>query len=183
VGSSLHPVANSVRNWEMVVLAWQGDWDGALRVVDESQRIAERSRALLPLAIARAVGGYARWRRDGDPAAVRQVAQAVRWMAARQVPFFTSIYYGWLVEMCVDSGRSGEARQWAVALMRRARAGERLGEAVGWRALGWEALRQGDLPRSRRRLRRAEASARCRRSRREGELNRRLAEALARAGE
>jgi tetratricopeptide (TPR) repeat protein len=166
-----HPVANSVRNWEMVVLAWQGRWDDALRVVGETVRLAERSHALLPLAIARAVGGYAHWRRTRDSAPVLEVVQAVRWMESRRVLFFTTIYYGWLVEMCVAEGRHEEAHGWAWRLLRRSRAGERLGEAVGWRALAASALARGDPARAQVRLRRAEASARRRESARETALN------------
>jgi class 3 adenylate cyclase/tetratricopeptide (TPR) repeat protein len=170
-GHPTHPVANSVRNWEMVAFAWQGRWDDALHVVRETTTLAERTRALLPLAIARAAGGYARWRLNRDPTAAVELAQAVRWMEARRVLFFTTIYYGWLVEICVAQGEAEEARRWMGRLLQRSRAGERLGEAVAWRAMAAAALAQGDIARALLRLRHAEAAARRRGSAREQALN------------
>jgi hypothetical protein len=96
-----------------------------------------------------------------------EVAQAVRWMESRRVLFFTTIYYGWLIEMCVAEGQHDEAQRWAARLLQRSRAGERLGEAVGWRALAASALARGDPARARARLWRAHASARRRHSPRE----------------
>ncbi len=171
LGETLHPVANSVRNWSMVILAWQGRWDETLAVVEATERMAERSRALLPLAIARAAGGYARWRRDGDAAAVEQIAEAVRWMEERRCAFFTSIFHGWLVEAHATAGRWGELRHHAARALHRARAGERLGEAAAWRALAVQAAAAGQAERARRRLLRADASARARASAREQGLN------------
>lgn len=171
VGQPNHPVANSVRNWEMVVLAWQRRWDDVLAVVAATTELAQRSRALLPLSIARAVGGYARWRLYRDPAAIAETAEAVRWMENHRVLFFTTLYYGWLVEMSVEAGRPDEAMRWAGRLLQRARAGERLGEAAGWRAMATVALEQGDHGRAWRRLARADASAARRQSAREAALN------------
>jgi class 3 adenylate cyclase/tetratricopeptide (TPR) repeat protein len=135
LGNSAHPVTNSVRNWSMVILAWQARWDDAIVVADEALRDAERSRALLPLAISRAVGGYARWMRDGTAENFEQIVEAIRWMELRSSTFFTSIYYGWLVEGCVIQNRFEESRRYAARLFSRARAGESLGESAGCRAL------------------------------------------------
>ena len=171
VGRSLHPISNSVCNWAMVILAWQGRWDDAMVVVEESIRIAERTRALLPLAIARVVGGYARWMRDGSASDVEDIVQAMHWIELRRGSFYTSIYYGWLVEACVALGRQAQARSYAVRLTQRARAGERLGQTTGLRALAWQMQLAGDAPRAMSYLERAEASAQRRGSRRDLALN------------
>lgn len=171
VGRTLHPVSNSVCNWSMVILAWEGRWDDTEAVVEESIRIAERTRALLPLAIARAVGGYARWMRDRSPAAFEEIVQAVSWIEQRRGSYYTSIYYGWLVDGCVTLEQPERARQYAQRLSKRSRVGERLGEAVGWRALALQAQRGGDALRADRYLAWAEQSARRRVSRREAALN------------
>lgn len=170
VGQSSHPVANSIRNWQMVILAWQGLWDDALAVVDQSITIAERTQALLPLAIARAVGGHARWMRDGDEAGLEQLRQAVLWFEQRSSSFYTSIYYGWLVSSSVAVNRLDDARSYAGRLACRARAGEQLGLAAGWRALSLAAMRD-DPTRAARYLSRADAAARRRGSHRDLALN------------
>jgi class 3 adenylate cyclase len=171
LGESTHPVANSVRNWAVMVLLWQGRWDEARQVADDSVRLAEISRALQPLAISRAAGGYARWMADGDAAGLAQVAEAVHWMEQRRGQFFTSIYYGWLVEGCVAQQRLGDARRHASRLLLRARAGELLGEAVGSRALAWAHMDAGDAAQAMRWWQRAERSAQRRGSVREQALN------------
>ena len=171
VGRSLHPVSNSVCNWAMVILAWQGRWDDAIAVVEESIRIAERTRALLPLAIARAVGGYAHWMRDGSVNHVEDIVQAMHWVELRRGSFYTSIYYGWLVEACVALGRQAQARSYAVRLSQRARAGDHLGQTTGLRALAWQMQLAGDARRAMAYLERADASAQRRGSRRDLALN------------
>jgi tetratricopeptide (TPR) repeat protein len=172
-GHPNHPIAYSVRTWEVSMLAWQQRWEDALEGVESTVELAHRLRAWLPLAIARAVGGYARWRLrlEPNPQAITEAIEAVRWMENHQVHFYTPLYYGWLVEMAVDAGRIDEARRWAVEVLRRARTGERIGEAVVWRALARLARQQGDRPRAWRRLARAEISARTRQSSREAALN------------
>jgi len=170
-GHPSHPISYSVRNWEVIILAWQQRWEDALECADATVELAQRLRALLPLVIAQAVGGYARWRLEHAPGAMTEAIEAVRWMENHGVDFYTPLYYGWLVEMAVDAGRIDEARRWAARVLRRARAGESLGEAVVWRALARVASQQGDSTRAWRRLARAEASADRRKSRREAALN------------
>ena len=170
-GHPSHPIAYSVRNWEVIILAWQNRWEDVLDCVDATVELAQRLRALLPLVIAKAVGGYARWRLQSDPRAIAETVEAVRWMENHRIEFYTPLYYGWLVEMAVDAGRIDEACQWAARVLRRARTGELLGEAVVWRALARAALQQGDHPRAWRRLARAETSACRRQSSRESALN------------
>jgi class 3 adenylate cyclase/tetratricopeptide (TPR) repeat protein len=171
VSESLHPVANSLRNWSMVVLAWAGRWNDVLSVVAEAETAAERARALLPLAISRAVGGHARWMRDRDVTGYDQMAAAVRWMEDRDCGFFTAIYYGWLAEAAAALTRGEEARRFAAAALRRARVGERLGEAAACRTLAQLAATQGHFRRAERWLLHADVAARRRVSAREQALN------------
>lgn len=168
---STHPVANSVRNWIAVALVWQGRWHEAERIAAESARIAENTRSLLLLVVCRAAAGFARWADTGDAAGLQQLRDAVRWMEARRGQFFTSLYYGWLVEACVAEGSLTEARRYAAHVLRRARAGERLGEAVTGRAMAMAMIAVGDAARAERWLQRAEVSARIRGSPREAALN------------
>jgi len=87
------------------------------------------------------------------------------------VQFFTSIYYGWLVEACVELGRLAEARHYAARLFNRARAGEILGRAAGCRGLALAMARTGEAARAQHYLARAEACAAQRGSPREQALN------------
>jgi class 3 adenylate cyclase/tetratricopeptide (TPR) repeat protein len=185
LGDSTHPVGNSVRNWISVAAVWQGRWADAQRVAAESARIAENTRALLLLAVCRSVDGYIEWAGHGDAAGLAQLREAVRWMEAAGGHFYMSLYCGWLVEACVAGGAIDEARRHAARLLLRSRNGERLGEAVGCRALAIAASASGDPAAARRWIDRADASARLRGSVREDALNRlahaRLAESAGQA--
>nr|MDH4393453.1 hypothetical protein [Aquabacterium sp.] len=171
VGDTTHPVANSVLSWEVMVLLWQGRWQHALAVAEQSVELSQRSSALLPLAIASAAAGYARWMGRGDDAGYAQIEAAVGWMEQRQVRFYTSIYHGWLVEGLVRQQRPAAARRQALKLLERARAGEVLGLAAGRRALALADSAAGDHASALRQLARADATALRRQSRRELVLN------------
>jgi predicted ATPase len=168
---SRHPAANSVRNWVAVSLIWQGRWQEAEVVAAESARIAENTHGLLLLVVCRAAAGFARWARTGSAAGLQQLRDAVQWIEVRRGDFYTSLYYGWLVEACAAEGDIASARRYAAHVLRRAREGERLGEAATCRAMAQIAAGRDDFIASRRWLRRAETSAKLRRSPREAALN------------
>ncbi len=186
VGDSAHPVANSVRSWAVMVLLWQGRWDDAQAVADESIWLAQRSSALLQMTIARAAKGCALWMRDQADDGFAMIEEAVQWMAQRQVHFYTTLYHGWLVEALVDQGQAALARRSAARLFARARAGELLGLAGGCRALALADAAAGDARRAWRRMALADSVALRRGSQREQALNRlcsaRLHAALGDAG-
>jgi len=168
---STHPVANSVRNWVAVSLIWQGRWQEAEEVAAGSARIAENTHALLLLVVCRAAAGFARWARTGNAAGLQQLRDAVQWIEARRGQFYTSLYYGWLVEACAAEGDIAGARRYAAHVLRRAREGERLGEAATCRAMARVTAARNDFAGSQRWLWRAETSAKLRGSPRESALN------------
>lgn len=171
LGETSHPVAISMRNWRAVSLLWRGAWNEAEELASENARVAEKNRSLLLLAASRAASGYARWRRTGEPEALQQLRDAVRWMEGRDFKFFVSVQYSWLVEACAEIGDVANARRYATHVLRRARDGERLGEAAASRALALIAAKAGRKTDSARWMKRAALSAGLRGSRRERALN------------
>jgi class 3 adenylate cyclase len=171
LGESTHPVVNSVRNWEAVTLIWQGRWEEAERIATEYARIAENMRGLLLLAACRAAVGFSRWTQTGSADGLQQLRDAVQWMEGRRFQFYTSVYCGWLAEACAAEGEVENARRYAAYVLRRARKGERLGEASTFRAMARMAAVRDDFTASQRWLRRAEISAKLRGSPRETALN------------
>ncbi len=181
---STHPVVGSVRNWISVSLVWQGRWQEAERLATEGARVAENMRSLLLLAACRAAAGFSRWAATGDASGLQQLRDAVQWMERRHFRFYISVQYSWLVEAAAAEGDIDTARRYAAHVLRRAREGERLGEAAACRALAKVAALRQDFARSQRWLRRAETSARLRGSPREAALNLAVrGEILARQGE
>jgi class 3 adenylate cyclase/tetratricopeptide (TPR) repeat protein len=168
---SLHPVANSVRNWIAIAHLWQGHWDEAERVATESVRIAENAGALLLLAMNRALAGWAAWGGRNDGTGLDQMRDAVRWMESRQGRFYVSLHYGWLVEASFEQNKIEEARIHAAKALARTRSGELIGESTTSRALALAAAQNGNARRSAQWLARANHSATLRMSSREHALN------------
>lgn len=171
VEGSTHPVVGSVRNWISVVLVWQGRWQEAERLAVEGARAAENMRSLLLLADCRAASGFARWSATGDAEGLQQLRSAAQWMERRNFHFYTSVQYSWLVEAAAAEGDVDTARRYAVHVLRRAREGERLGEAAACRSLAKLAALRQDFRLSQRWLQRAENSAGLRASLRDAALN------------
>ncbi len=168
---SLHPVANSVRNWIAIAHIWQGQWDEAARVATESVRIAESTGALLLLAVSRAVAGWAAWGARGDAVSLDLMRDAVRWMEHRQGRFYSSLQHGWLVEACFEQKKVAEARRHAARALWRTRSGELIGESTTCRALALAAAQAGDATSAARLMARSGRSASLRQSAREHALD------------
>ena len=135
VRGAQHEVESSVLcQWSAVCL-WQGKIDDALGYAEEGERVAERVRTRYLHAMSRSLGAYARWCRDRDAEAVPTIRQATRWLEESGRGQFISLNYGWLADLLARTGETAEARIYAARALRRARRGDRLGEAMAWRAL------------------------------------------------
>lgn len=178
LAGSTHPVGTSVRNWIIVALIWEGRWQEALAIGVDSARIAENTRTLLLLAVSRTSMGFARWC-AGEREGLAQMRDAMHWMEARGCRYYASLFNGWLCQVCVAEGERAEARRAAAVVLRSARQGDRVGEACASRAMAELAAREHRAGAAERWLRRAEASARQRRSAREDGLNRATRERVA----
>lgn len=181
LGQSPHQVGSSVRGLVAATWLWQGRWSDAQRIAEEGARIAELGRSRQLLAMSRALGAYARWRQGAGAAALDDIRDATGWIEARRGAFMTSLNYGWLVEGAIAEGRMGEARRHAARLFRRARQDDRLGEAMGCRALAIAAAEAGDPARAQHCLAQAQRAARARKSRHEEAVNELCRARLARA--
>ena len=162
IGDSLHQVSASVRHWISVVYQWQGRWEEALRVAERASEIAELVRSRQQLAMGRALAGYAQWNLTRDPEALQAVRDATAWIEARKGALATSLNHGWLVDGAVATGRNEEARRHAARLFMRVRQHDRIGEALGCRALARAAAKLDDFARAEHYLAGAERSAQVR---------------------
>ena len=159
LGDMRHQVAASVHHWLSVVRQWQGRWEEALRAADEAASIAEQVKSRQQLAMGRALAGHARWMISRDPKALQSMREATRWIEARKGGLATSLNHGWLIEGALAEGRLAEARRHAARLFLRARQDDRIGEALGCRALAQAASAAGDFTSAERYLRWASRSA------------------------
>lgn len=166
-----HQVGSSVRNWISAVYQWQGRWEEAEQVAEASMRIAEHCKSRQLLAMSRALWGHAHWATSQRADDLRTVLDATHWIEMRKGALVTSLNYGWLVAGAVAEGRIDDVRRHAARLFLRARQHDRLGEAMGCRALARAAAGEGDFGAADRYLARAAYAATVRGSPHEKAMN------------
>ena len=134
-----HEIRATVHGWRSAVLLWQGRWADARKAAIESGHIAEATRSLSQLSIARAMAGYAQWKLEQSPEAVQAIVEATDWLAPRESGLFRSLNHGWLAEGLMAVGRREEARRNAALALKRARERDLIGVAMTYRALARDA--------------------------------------------
>ena len=157
-----HQVESSVRGWMCTVYQWQGRWEEGLGQADEAIRIGAHVKSSHLLAISRSLWGYSRWMLTADAEALKVIEGATAWMEERQGRLFRSLTHGWLADGFSTLGQHDQARYHAAHAFVRARALDRIGEAMACRALARAAARAGDRAATERYLRWAFRSARAR---------------------
>jgi len=135
LGGVHHVVEGSILCLQSSVLLWQGRWEEARRSATAAEQVAERVKSLYFLAMSRSLGGYADWVLAHSPGSLQGIADATSWLESRDRGLFISLNHGWLAEALVASGQVPRARKYAARALLRARKGDRLGEAMTWRAL------------------------------------------------
>ena len=172
LGDSQHSVGSSVRGWIAAVYMWQGRWEEAIAVARHSAGIAQHTRSRQLLAMSRALAGYAQWVLHARAESLQSLREATSWIEDRNGAFLTSLNYGWLVDGTLAQINEPfnhpetmiEARRHASRLFMRARQHDRIGEAMGCRALALAAAREGDFARAKHYMALAAKSATARNS-------------------
>jgi class 3 adenylate cyclase/tetratricopeptide (TPR) repeat protein len=171
LGDKVHSVAASTRELICAVHLWQGRWEEARVAGLEGAAIALKCRSRYLTAMGRALGACGEWASTSSPIALESLRESTAWIEARGGAVSTSLNYGWLVEAYVDLGLSNEARLNAASLLRRARAQDKHGEAMGHRALARLAWKSGNFEKASRYLEVADKAAEYRNSLRESAVN------------
>lgn len=171
LGDVHHQVAASVRHWLSVVRQWQGRWQEGLQAAEEAAAIALHVKSRQQLAMGRALAGHARWMMGHEAQALQAIRDATAWIEAQKGGLATSLNHGWMVQGALAQGRHAEVRRHAALLLRRARQEDRIGEALGCRALAEAASAAGDFSRADQWLQRAQRSAEVRGSAHERAVN------------
>ncbi len=136
----------SILLYRSAALITQGSWAAATDAAGAVIAVSHRSRARMQNRTARAQTAYARWRLTGeaqDAAALEAVAR--EFLTGSNSLQHVSMVFGWVAEAMVAVGDIPRARLYMGQVIARARiAGDRLGEAMGWRAMARAALAAGD---------------------------------------
>lgn len=145
----------SIMLYRSASLVYGGEWDAAILAAGAVEAVSHRSRARMQNRTCRAQAAYARWKLHGTPAeAAALEAVAREYLGPNTSHQHVSMVFGWVVEAMAEIGNIAVARAYMRQLISRSRiAGDRLGEAMGWRAMASVAQDSGHPARADRYLR------------------------------
>ena len=163
----------SVHLYRAAALVTQGAWDQVIWTTNAVLAVSQRSRARMQDRTSRAQAAYARWQMSRDQEAVEALERAASlFLVPGNSLQHASMVFGWMVDVMAAQNDADKARLYMAEIVRRIRVGgDRLGEAMAWRALSRMAQAQDDAARADRMLGFARRSAFVRLSRREAAHN------------
>ena len=164
-------IAGSIMLWRGAVASFQGCWDDARKETVNALKMADRTKSTLHLGRGTTQLGYIDWASEGKMDALRTIEEGTSWLEATNIRLFISLDHGWLAEGLIARGEIDRARHFASMALLRARVGDRLGEAMAYRAMARAAARDHGVKSSDYYIARANASAVWRKSAREHALN------------
>jgi class 3 adenylate cyclase/tetratricopeptide (TPR) repeat protein len=163
------PMTASSMGYRAATSLWRRDWQQAIVQAELAAAASKRHRTRNQQMMNSAKIAYARWQLDPAIDPVMVLENVATWLLAPgNSQQRASMVIGWLIEALVSHGEAKRARAWMLGIFGRIRiGGDRLGEAMAWRAMTDLAIGEGDLHRAARALGKAEAAAQRRLSRRE----------------
>ena len=173
LGDPSSAINASILLYRSATLVVRGDWGLALVAADAVLAASQRSRARMQNRTSRAQAAYARWQLGRDRIDAEMLEQIAReFLIGGNSRQHLSMVLGWVVEVMAELGDTQLARGYMTEVTRRVReSGDRLGEAMGWRAMARIAAAASDPSRADRHLDFARRSADIRLSRREAAHN------------
>lgn len=168
-----HPMNASSLSFEASACLWRGDWSRALQLASRIDDTSTRSRTRHQNLMNHAKTAYANWCQRRDPAALAMLERtASLFLTADNSHQRASMVLGWLIDVLAAQGERAAARLFMARLIGRVReGGDRLGEAMAWRALARMEQQAGAYARADRALNLARIAARARLSPREAAQN------------
>jgi class 3 adenylate cyclase len=143
-------INSSILLYRSAALVTRGAWAEAASAAEAVRAVSHRSRARMQNRTSRAQAAYVRWRMGGDRRdAATLEAVAREFLAGGQSRQYVSMVFGWVVEAMAETDQIALARAYMGQVLARAReTGDRLGEAMGWRAMARSAQALGDIARA-----------------------------------
>ena len=164
-------VAGSIMLWKGAVATFQGRWTTARIETTNALRMADRTKSTLHLGRGTTQLGYIDWKSEATQEALQSIEDGTSWLEANNIRLFISLDYGWLAEGMLAQGKFDRVRQFTALALWRARAGDRLGEAMACRAMALAAASGHSTKQPENYLAIADYSAELRQSERERTLN------------
>ena len=130
-----HQVEGSIYGLYSSVKIWQGNWEDGKRFGERAQKVAQSTSSSYIFSIYRALTEYSNWMLTGEGKYLAAILSNTHGMELRGKMSYFSLNYGWLAETLVHKKRWQQARKYAGRALMRTRQGDRLGEAMTYRAL------------------------------------------------
>ncbi len=128
-------VLGSIATKRSVVQLWQGNYATAGAIAAGGQAHGERTRSRFNTMMSRALLAYATWCMQKSDAAKDDLFLTTSWFASGVSQHGSSLCYAWMAEVLVETNDSVGTRRFSKLAFQRARAGDRLGEAMAARAM------------------------------------------------
>ena len=130
-----HDMATWLANHRSASRLWQGRYDEALEDATLARNLAEGQKSRYHFAMAKALIYGAKLHKAYDHDTLENLIITTDWMTRSASQQFISLNYGWLTKILIEQGKIDQARHYAALSLLRARKGDRLGEAMTYRAL------------------------------------------------
>jgi class 3 adenylate cyclase/tetratricopeptide (TPR) repeat protein len=175
---------SSINQMRIIGATYRADWRGGLAQGRYGCRLANAIGARTNHGMARTLEGWCLFRGEGDPRGIDAMREGIAEMEANGTRLGISLYYAYLAEALVRTGRPEAAAREVERALHRDTAGDRYGQAPAYRALALVACERGDAAGVERALERARRAGAEKQSARELALcDLAEAECLARLGE
>ena len=157
-----HEMTASVLSQRSASHLWQGKFDEAEKYAKRALKVAERVKARYLYAMSRALVATAQWMASQNRQSLETVIETTTWLESVATRQFVSLNYGWLAQGLESIGEFELSRQYAARALLRARKGDRLGEAMTYRALARAANKNQQSELAKKYLKKAHQSAQAR---------------------
>jgi class 3 adenylate cyclase/tetratricopeptide (TPR) repeat protein len=135
MGRPDHEVCISIIAHKSAVHLWQGEFDQTIDISGQTLQLAERMRSRYHYAMSHALMGAAEFYLSRDENALSRIEKATEWMTLGGSQQYISLAWGYLANGYAETGNTEKARKYAAQAILRGRKGDRLGEAIAYRAL------------------------------------------------
>jgi len=130
-----HAIEASLFGLRGMIEVWHGRYAACIETARQSRSQAERVSGPYVFATSQTLASYAQSMLGPDPRALEELVSAVGWVDERGMRLFLSFWAACLAEAQANTGDLDGARRHAELAIARAREGDRLGEAMGYRVL------------------------------------------------
>ena len=171
-------IALSVLDHRVAAEIWRGEYGGAKVYAEKVLSMTARMRSRYHHVMANSLFNIAAWLEAPEDKYAEELREMTSWMERNNLRQYVSINYGYLSHMGQAHEDNDLCRIYAARALRRAKSGDRLGEAMACRSLTRLFENSGQSQKARTYFKRAEESAQIRASAREMAQNQSLKETL-----